>query len=76
MATVVVIINGHELGVGTPCTRVTRRSASVIRVGVAYVRVNVWISRSLKEELSWHIDKWLRLIINAMLFKTVISLSI
>ena len=40
------------------------------KVGVAYV--NVRISRRLKEELGWAIDKQLRLIINKMLFKTVI----
>ena len=45
-------------------------SASVIRVGVAYV--NVRVSRRLKEELSWAIDKQFRLIINTLLFKTVI----
>ena len=56
------------------CTQVTRRSASIIRVGVAYV--NVRVSRHLKEELSWAIDKRLRLIINTMLFKTVIPLRI
>ena len=44
------------------------------RVGVAYV--NVRISRRLKEELGWAIDKRLRLIINKMLFKTVIPLRI
>ena len=32
-------------------SRETRRSASVIRVGVAYV--NIRVSRRLKEELSW-----------------------
>ena len=42
----------------------------VIRVGVA--QVNVLLSRQLKEELSWGIDKWLWLIINIMLCKTVI----
>ena len=46
----------------------------VLRVGVAYV--NVHVSRCLKEELSWAIDKWLRLIINTMLFKTVIPVRI
>ena len=60
--------------VKSSCTRVTRRSASVIRVGVAYV--NVWVSRRLKEELSLAIDKRLRLIITIMLFKTVIPLRI
>ena len=38
--------------------------------------VNVRVTRRLKEELSWAIDKWLRLIINAMLLKTVIPLRI
>ena len=38
--------------------------------------VNVHISRHLKEEqLSWAIDKRLQLIINTMLFKTVIATS-
>ena len=44
------------------------------RVGVVYL--NVRISRRLKEELCWAIDKRLRLIINKMLFKTVIPLRI
>ena len=44
------------------------------KVGVAYV--NVRISRRLKEELGWATDKQLRLIINKMLFKTVIPLRI
>ena len=44
------------------------------RVGVAYV--NVHVSRRLKEELGWAIDKRLWLIINKMLFKTVIPLRI
>ena len=39
----------------------------VIRMGVAFV--NVHISRCLKQELSWAIDKWLWLIINTLLFK-------
>ena len=54
--------------------RVTRQSTLVIRVGVAYV--NVRIARSLKEELAWAIDKRLQIIINTMLFKTVIPLRI
>ena len=37
------------------CTWVTRESASVIKVGVAYV--NMCISRHLTEELDWAIDK-------------------
>ena len=36
--------------------------------------VNVRISKSLKEELAWAIDKWLQLISNKMLFKIVIPL--
>ena len=56
------------------CTRVTRRSSSVIRVGVVYV--NIHVSRHLKEELAWAIDKWFQRIINAMLFKTAIPLRI
>ena len=51
--------------VKSSCTQVTRWSASVIRVGVAYM--NVHVSRHLKEELSWPIDKQLWLIINTML---------
>ena len=53
-------------------TSVTRRSASVIKVGVAYV--NIRVSRRLKEELAWVIDKWLRAISNKMLFKTIVPL--
>ena len=51
---------------------VTRWSASVIKVGVAYM--NVRVSRRLKEELAWVIDKWLWVISNKMLFKTVVPL--
>ena len=54
------------------CTRVKRRSTSVIKVGVAYV--NSYVSRCLKEELAWAIDKRFRVINNKMLFKTVIPL--
>ena len=36
--------------------------------------VNIRISRHLKEELAWVIDKQLRVISNKMLFKTVVSL--
>ena len=43
-------------------------------MGVAYV--NIRISRLLKEELAWAIDKQFWLIINTMLFKTVIPLMI
>ena len=45
-----------------------------MRMGVAYM--NVRISRRLKEELGWAIDKQLWLIINKMLLKTVITLRI
>ena len=38
--------------------------------------VNVCVSKRLKEELGWAIDKQLRLIINKMLFKTVIPLRV
>ena len=58
--------------VESSCTSVTRRNASVIKVGVAYV--NVLISKRLKEELAWVIDKQLRAISNKMLFKTVVPL--
>ena len=43
-----------------------------IKVGVVYV--NVHILKRLKEELTWAIDKWLRVISNKMLCKTVIPL--
>ena len=43
-----------------------------MKVGVTYV--NVRISRHLKEELIWVIDKWLRVISSEMLFETVILL--
>ena len=36
--------------------------------------VNLRISRRLKEELAWVIDKQLRVISNKMLFKTVVPL--
>ena len=39
---------------------------------VAYM--NVCVSKRLKEELAWAIDKWLRVISNKMLFKTVVPL--
>ena len=58
------------------CTRVTRRGASVMRVGVVYVSVKVCVLRRLKEELAWAIATWLRLIINITLFKTVMPLRI
>ena len=54
------------------CTSVARRHASVIKVGVAYM--NVHVSRYLKEELAWVIDKQLRAISTKMLFKTVLPL--
>ena len=38
-------------------------------MGVAYV--NVRLSKSLKEELAWAIDKRHRVVSNKMLFKTV-----
>ena len=57
-----------------PSTRVTRQYASVIKVGVAYVKVH--ISRCLKQELALAIDEWLWIISNKMLFNTVIPLRI
>ena len=42
----------------------TRQSASIIKVGVVYI--NVHVSRHLKEEPAWAIDKRLRFIINIM----------
>ena len=50
----------------------TRLSASVIKVSVAYV--NVQVLRRLKEKLAWVTDKWLKVISNKMLFKTVVPL--
>ena len=41
-------------------------------VGVAYV--NLRVSRRLKEEVAWVINKRLRAISNKMLFKTVVPL--
>ena len=49
-----------------------RLSTSVIKVGVAYV--NIQVSRRLKEKLAWVIDKWLQVISNKMLFKTIVPL--
>ena len=99
MATVVVIVNGRGLAIGTRrrhkphksqlaqykalihCTTRLKQLYSSnkterlsYKVGVAYV--NVRVSRRLKEELGWAIDKQLRLIINKMSFKTVIPLRI
>ena len=45
----------------------TRRSASVIKVGV--VDVDVGVSSHIKEELTWAIDKRLWVISTIMLFK-------
>ena len=44
--------------------------------GCGTLYVNVRVSRRLKEELSWAADKRLRLIINTLLFKTVIPVRI
>ena len=43
-----------------------------MKVGVAYI--NVCISRRLKEELAWYIDKRYQVISSKMLFKAVIPL--
>ena len=40
-----------------------------MKVGVAYI--GVCISRLLKEEFPWATDKWLQVISNMLLFKTV-----
>ena len=37
--------------------------------------MNVHVSRHLKEELAWAIDKWLQVISNKMLFKMVIAVK-
>ena len=50
----------------------TRWSTSVTKVGVAYI--NVCVLKLLKEKLAWPKDKWLQIISNKMLFKTVIPL--
>ena len=47
---------------------VTRWNASVIEVGV------VRISILLKEKVAWATDKWIRIISNIMLYKTVMTL--
>ena len=47
-----------------------RWNTTVIKVGVAYV--NVCKLRHLKEELAWCIDKWLWVISDKTIFKTVI----
>ena len=38
--------------------------------------MGVNVSRRLKEELAWATDKWLQVISNIMLFKTVIPLKL
>ena len=43
-----------------------------MKVGVVYM--NVHVSRCLKEELGWVINKRLQIISNKMLFKTVVPL--
>ena len=72
MAIVVVIVNGRGLGIDTHHRHYTRWSASVIKVGMAYM--NVCVSRRLKEELAWVIDKRIQAISKEMLFKTVVPL--
>ena len=63
---VLIHCNSHQ----KQLTRVTRQCTSVIKMSVACM--NVRVSRHLKQELAWAIDKWLRVISNPMLFKTVI----
>ena len=48
--------------------------SEIIKVGVAYV--NIHVSRHLKQELAWAIDKWFRVISNTLFLKTVIPLRI
>ena len=43
---------------------VAKRSASFIKVGVAYMYRGIHVSRHLKEELAWSIDKWLQFTIS------------
>ena len=50
-----------------------RQSASVIKVGV--VDVGVHILSHVKEEMSWAVDKWLRIISSLMLFKNSKSIK-
>ena len=44
--------------------------------GCVIHKINVHLSRHLKQELAWTIDKWLWFSNNTMLFKTVIPLRI
>ena len=62
----------HCTVVKSSSTSFTRQSTTVLKVGGMYVSVRV--SRRLKEELAWVIDKRLRDISNKMLFKTVAPL--
>ena len=48
--------------------------SEIIKVGVAYV--NIHVSRHLKQELAWAIDKWFRVISNTLFLKTVIPLRL
>ena len=50
----------------TPCSCLGGLWYTYIFYGVEYV--NVCVSRRLKEELAWAIDKWLRVVSNKMLF--------
>ena len=47
---------------------------SYIGMYVSILSAGVHVSRHLKEELAWAIDKWLLGISHTMLFKTVILL--
>ena len=53
---------------------VLEKQDGALKLGVEYV--NISVSRCLKTELGWTIDKRLWLIINAMLFKIVVPLRI
>ena len=54
----------------------TRRSPSVIKVGVVYMNIYIHVLRHLKEKLALVIDKGLQVISNKMLFKTVVPLRV
>ena len=54
----------------------TRRSSSVIKVGVVYMNIYVHVLRRLKEKLALVINKRLWVISNKILFKTVVPLRV
>ena len=48
--------------VKSSCTFVMKQSTPVIKLGMAYM--NIHVSRHLKEEPAWAIDRWLQIISN------------